>query len=258
MLKKPRILITNDDSIHAPGIRHLWNALKDTCDLTIVAPATEKSGVGLCLTLWDPIHIHKVDWHIDTPAWKITGTPADCVRLATSKILKNPPDLIVSGINRGSNAGRTLLYSGTVAGVIEGVMRNIPGIAFSCHNYENPGYENFEKHIYPLVQYVLDHPLPKGCFLNVNFPTSGDVKGIKMTRQGMGIFKEDPDHRTHPDGYSYYWMGGKWESHPEHEDSDVTAINNGFIAAAPIYVHELTHHEFITERRDHFESSVNT
>ncbi|MCX6990299.1 MAG: 5'/3'-nucleotidase SurE [Chlamydiae bacterium] len=258
MLKKPRILITNDDSIHAPGIRHLWNALKDTCDLTIVAPATEKSGVGMCLTLWDPIHIHKVDWHTDTPAWKITGTPADCVRLATSKILTNPPDLIVSGINRGSNAGRTLLYSGTVAGIIEGVMRNIPGIAFSCHNYENPGYENFEKHIFPLVKYVLNHPLPKGCFLNVTFPSSGEVKGIKMTRQGMGIYKEDPDHRTHPDGYSYYWMGGKWESHPEHEDSDVTAIDNGFIAAAPIYVHELTHHEFMAERREHFESSLNT
>ena len=257
MLKKPKILITNDDSSHAPGIRHLWNALKDTCDLTIVAPATEKSGVGLCLTLWDPIHIHKVDWHADTPAWKITGTPADCVRLATSKILMNPPDLIVSGINRGSNAGRTLLYSGTVAGIIEGVMRNIPGIAFSCQNYENPGYANFEKHIYPLVQYVLDHPLPKGCFLNVNFPSSGDVKGIKMTRQGMGIFKEDPDHRTHPDGYSYYWMGGKWESHPEHEDSDVTALDKGFIAAAPIYVHELTHHEFMAGRKEHFESSLN-
>jgi 5'-nucleotidase len=258
MNKKPKILITNDDSIHSPGIKHLWNALKEHCDITIVAPATEKSGVGLCVTLWDPIHIHKVDWEENTAAWKVTGTPADCVRLATRMILDSPPDLIVSGINRGSNAGRTVLYSGTVAGVIEGVMRNIPGIAFSSQNYDNPNYQNFEKHIYPIVRYVLDHPLPNGSFLNVNFPSSDTIQGFKLTRQGMGLYKEDPDHRTHPDGFSYFWMGGIWESHDEHAESDVTALSEGYIAAAPIYIHELTHHDFITQRKGHFESSLNT
>ncbi|MCX6988153.1 MAG: 5'/3'-nucleotidase SurE [Chlamydiae bacterium] len=257
MNQKPNILITNDDSIHAPGIKHLWQALQDTCDLKIVAPASEKSGVGMCLTLWDPIHIHTVDWHKDTPAWKVTGTPADCVRLATSQLLTTPPDLVVSGINRGANSGRTILYSGTIAGVIEATMRDIPGIAFSCQDYENPNYAQFEQYVYPLVRYVLDHPLPRGCFLNVNFPATKKVQGIKMTRQGMSIFKDDTQERTHPDGYSYYWMSGKWQAHPEHEHSDVKALENGFISASPIYVHELTHLEVISSRKKHFEDILN-
>ncbi|MCX6986850.1 MAG: 5'/3'-nucleotidase SurE [Chlamydiae bacterium] len=257
MNKKPSILITNDDGIYAPGIKHLWKALHDSCDLTIAAPASEKSGVGMCLTLWDPIHIHPVNWDNNTPAWKISGTPADCVRLATSQLLTTTPDLVVSGINRGANSGRTVLYSGTVAGVIEASMRNIPGIAFSCQDYENPQYERFEKYIYPLVRYVLDHPLPPGCFLNVNFPQTQDVKGIKMTRQGMSLFKEDPQQRTHPDGYSYYWMSGKWQSYPEDDASDVTALEQGFISVSPIYVHELTHHQVIESRKKHFEEILN-
>ena len=258
-MKKPKILITNDDSIHAPGIFHLYNALKDYCEITIAAPAQEKSGVGLCLTLWDPIQIHKHNWHGgECAAWRISGTPADCVRLATHTLLQSPPDLIVSGMNRGANSGRTILYSGTVAGIIEGTMKNIPGIAFSCQNYDNPRYERYEQYVYPLVKYVLDNPLPKGCFLNVNFPEADEIKGFKLTRQGISLYKEDPAHRTHPDGYSYFWMGGKWEDHEEHEESDVRALKDGYIAAAPIYVHELTHHEFIQSKKSHFESLLNS
>ena len=257
MDKKPKILITNDDSIHAPGIKHLWKALKDLCDITIVAPASEKSGVGMCLTLWDPVHIHKVDWEENTPAWKVTGTPADCVRLATSRILQSPPDLVLSGINRGANSGRTLLYSGTVAGVIEASLRGIPGIAFSCQDYENPDYQAVEKYIYPLICYLLKHPLPLGCFLNVNFPTHKEIKGVRMTSQGMSVFKEDPQHRTHPDGYSYYWMSGKWELHLEKECSDVKALEEGYVAACPIFVNDLTHHETIAKRKNVFETLLN-
>ncbi len=257
MTKKPFILITNDDSIYAPGIRHLWNALKDHCEIAIVAPASEKSGVGLCLTLWDPIQIHKVEWEGTAEAWKITGTPADCVRLGTTKLLNRVPDLVVSGMNRGANSGRTLLYSGTVAGVIEATMRNIPGIAFSCQDYDNPNYQNFEKYIFPLIRYVLDHPLPQGSFLNINFPATSEVQGILMTRQGKSLYKEDPDHRTHPDGFSYFWMGGKWEEHEEHELSDVAALNRGYVSASPIYVEELTHFEILQTRKEHFETLLN-
>jgi 5'-nucleotidase len=138
-------------------------------------------------------------------------------------------------------------------------MRNIPGIAFSSQDYDNPNYQIFEKYIYPICRYVLDHPLPTGSFLNVNFPSSSEeVKGFKLTRQGMGLYKEDPEHRTHPDGFSYFWMGGKWEDHEEHEESDVTALKKGYIAASPIYVHELTHHDFIAKRKDHFELLFNS
>ena len=126
MSKNFRILIINDDGIHAPGLIHLWKALVDLADVTIIAPAIEQSGVGLGITLRSPLHIESVAWNKGTPAWKISGTPADCVKMALSVILKTPPDLIVSGINRGSNSGRNVLYSGTVGGVIEGVLRNIP------------------------------------------------------------------------------------------------------------------------------------
>lgn len=117
MANKPRILLTNDDGISAPGLKHLWQALSDIADLSIIAPATEKSGVGLSITIREPLQIQSVDWEKGTPAWKVNGTPADCVRLGLSVILKDRPDLIVSGINRGANSGRNVLYSGTIQGL---------------------------------------------------------------------------------------------------------------------------------------------
>lgn len=126
MKKKPKILITNDDGIHAPGIRHLWTALKDIADLVVCAPAMEQSAVGLSITIRHPLHIQKIKWHASESAnaitWAVNGTPADCVKLGLSVIYDEQPDLIVSGINRGTNAGRNVLYSGTVAGAIESVM----------------------------------------------------------------------------------------------------------------------------------------
>lgn len=142
MKPKPHLLIINDDGIHAPGIKHLWKTLVDDFDLTIVAPASEKSGMGIAITVREPLHIDRVFWEKETPAWKITGTPADCVRLGISVILKQKPDLIVSGINQGSNTGTTVLASGTVGAVIEGALRNVPGIAFSCEDFISPDFDN--------------------------------------------------------------------------------------------------------------------
>ena len=126
MISKPYILITNDDGIHAPGIKHLWNCLKNKADVVVVAPDREQSAVGLSITLRQPLKIDTMTWEGSTEVHCINGTPADCVKMALAVILKRKPDLIVSGINRGSNAGRNLLYSGTVAATIEGTMQNIP------------------------------------------------------------------------------------------------------------------------------------
>src|SRR5689334_3155261 len=118
--KRPHLLITNDDGINAPGIRALWEALKDYADVTVVAPANEQSAVGLSTTIRHPLHISDVDWGSNSRnIWSVSGTPADCVKLALNAILDTKPDLIVSGINRGSNLGRNVLYSGTVSAVIE-------------------------------------------------------------------------------------------------------------------------------------------
>lgn len=253
MNRKPRILIVNDDGIQAPGLKHLWRAVREIGDVSIIAPATEKSGVGLSITIYSPLHIEQVEWEENTPAWKVTGTPADCVRLGTSIILDEKPDLIVSGINKGSNSGRTALFSGTVGGVIEGSLRDIPGVAFSCESFDNPDYGATHSHIRKIVNHLLDHPMPHGTVLNVNFPHQPEFKGFKLARQGRGYWIESPDARQHPDGYTYYWLGGQWGHHDEEEESDVALLSQGYVTAVPIYINELTDHHFLKMRKQHFE-----
>jgi 5'-nucleotidase len=257
MTDKPRILITNDDGISAPGLIYLYQAVMDFADVSIIAPALEQSGTGLGITIRDPLLIETVKWEKETPAWKVSGTPADCVRMGLSVILKHKPDLIISGINRGANSGRNVLYSGTVGGVIEGVLRGVPGIAFSCCDFMAPSYDKTVGHILSIVQHLLKYPLPKGTLLNVNFPETDVVKGIKMARQGFGYWIEDPEERLHPEGHNYYWMGGKWNEQEEHEESDVALLNAGYAAAVPIHVHEMTDHVFLNEHKATFDRLLN-
>ncbi len=258
MKNRPNILITNDDGIHAPGIKHLWQSIKDIANVTVIAPAAGQSAVGLSITVSHPLQIHKMDWHDEPRAWCVAGTPADCVKMALSVVLDNPPDLIVSGINRGTNAGRNVLYSGTVGGVIEGVLHDIPGIAFSCRDYPSPKYENVEEYVPTVVEYVLNNPLPIGTLLNVNFPedTTKGVQGFKMTRQGMEFWGEDPDERSHPaEGHSYYWMGAQLVEFDEHENSDITWLKKGYMTAVPVHVGDLTDHQHLDNHMGHFEST---
>lgn len=252
MEHKIKILITNDDGIDADGLKYLWEALVDVAELYIIAPMTEKSGVGLAITIRDPIQIQTVQWGKGTKAWKINGTPADCVRMGMSVILNSPPDLIVSGINRGANSGRNVLYSGTIGGVIEGVLRNVPGIAFSCADFVNPDYTKVQHLIYPLVRHLIENPLPLGTLLNVNFPNVQTIRGLKLARQGKGYWIEDPAQRVHPEGHSYFWHGGKWYEHEEHEESDVHLLKQGFATAVPIHISELTDLKLFHERKSHF------
>lgn len=255
-MQKPLILVTNDDGIHAPGIKALIETLSPHADLVVVAPHNEQSAVGLSITIRQPIKVHKREDLFGVEAYAVTGTPADCVKMALSVILKRKPNLIVSGINRGSNAGRNILYSGTVSAVIEGSLREIPGIAFSCYDYVDPDYTPTLKHIPSVVRYVLNHPLPEGTLLNVNFPPKklGAYKGIKMVRQGKQYWMEDPSHRSHPtEGESYWWLGAKMSAYLEHQESDTQLLDQGWVTAVPVFVAELTHHETLNERKSHFE-----
>lgn len=256
--KRPHILITNDDGIHAQGIKHLWNALKDVADITVVAPAHEQSAVGLGITIRQPMFIEKHKWD-GSDAWAVTGTPADCVKMALKVVLKEKPDLIVSGINRGSNSGRNVLYSGTVAATIEGVFQGIPSIAFSCHDYFDPNYLAIEPFIPKVVTHILANPLPEGTLLNVNFPNppaGENIRGIKLTRQGKEYWIENPDCRSHPvEGRSYYWMGAAIKEYEEAEDSDVMWIKKGYAAAVPVHVGELTDFKHLLAQKNCFEES---
>lgn len=250
---RPRILLTNDDGIFAEGMKNLYLSLKDKADVTIVAPLSEQSGVGVGISLRKPLQIQKIEWLDDANAYAVNGTPADCVKMAISVLLESKPDLIVSGINKGSNAGRNLLYSGTVGGVIEGILRDIPGLAVSCVDFFNPNFQLARNTVGIFVDYLLENPLPRGTLLNVNIPSlSRPLKGIRFARQGRGYWIEDPSKRVHPDGYSYYWLGGKHPDHIEEEDSDVALLDEGYITAVPAYVDELTHHREFMLRKDKF------
>lgn len=258
-MRKPYILITNDDGIHAPGIHHLYNAIKDHTDCVISAPFVEKSGAGLSTTLTKPLQIHTIPWDIekDIKAYRINGTPSDCVKLALKVILKKKPDMIISGINLGCNAGRTVLYSGTIGAVIEGTHKKIPGIAFSITDIRDPDFSQTEKYIFPIIEYILKNPLDKGCFLNVNFPSSKkfpSFKGIKMASQGASYWKENPSKRLHPEGHHYYWMGTKWHEEKEEENSDIYYLNNGYIAAVPIQIAKLSCERQISKHKENFEN----
>lgn len=250
-MTRPFILLTNDDGITAPGIRHLWQAVHEHADVAIIAPHSEKSGCGLGITWTKPLHVRPIQWEKNTPAWSVTGTPADCVKMGVSIILNKRPDLILSGINRGSNAGRTVLYSGTVGGIIEAAFKNIPGIAFSFSDAEGPPLSATEKYIFPLVRHVLNHPMPQGTFLNVNFPLNAAerIAGFKMAKQGLGYWVEEPDRRIHPEGLPYYWLGGKWRPFEEDPESDVALLEQGYIAAVPIHVNQLTDQAAFTKHK---------
>jgi 5'-nucleotidase len=259
MSKKPKILLTNDDGIFAPGLRSLWEALHPLADITIIAPADDTSGAGVGITIKTPLRIDAVPWENGTSAWKVNGKPADCVKLGVGAILEESPDLIISGINRGTNSGRTVFYSGTVGGVIEGALRRIPGIAFSCDDITGPDYKAAQKHIVSIVKHTFEHPLPTGTILNVNFPDlTKPVYGIKLARQGLGYWIDNPDERIHPtEGTPYFWLGGKWEHHDEPQDSDVALLQKGYITAVPIHVEELTHQNMMRDHKELFEEKLN-
>lgn len=256
MSKKPFILITNDDGIGATGIKELWQALYHFADLAIVAPLTERSGSSVSYSS-SPLFIQTVKWDKNTPAWSVSGTPADCVKLALSSILHKKPDLIVSGINEGPNSGRTFWCSGTVGSIIEGVLHDIPGIAFSYEEPENPQLAPFEKYISLIAQYFLNNSLPQGVFLNVTFPKSAP-KGIKLSKQGKSLCSEDLQQKITTDGQKYYLIGGKWIDMEELPSSDVTLLKEGFITVVPIQIADLTHHDTLESHKDKFEGLFNS
>lgn len=256
MTKRPYILVTNDDGIFAPGIKHLWEALIPFADVTVVAPANEQSGVGCSLTIRRPLHIQSIPWHNGHYAWKVDGTPVDCVKMAINTVMDRLPDLICSGINLGANHGRNFLFSGTVGAAIEGCMRGIPAVAFSAYNMSEPNFEGAAAYVPDIVKHLLESPLKPHTLLNVNFPdcASSDIQGLKLTRHGRQYWIENLAKRQHPaHDHTYYWMGCKLIEMDEHDDCDVKWMEKGYIAAVPIELHDLTHYEEIKQRKQSFE-----
>jgi 5'-nucleotidase len=234
-----RILICNDDGIHAPGISVLHGAVREFGDLYVIAPDVERSAAGHAITLADPIKSTPVDKNGEFFGYGIGGTPADCIKLAVCAILKDtPPDLVLSGINLGSNTGISVIYSGTVSAATEGVVLGIPGVAFSLCTYTNPEWEMAGRIVRELTQRIIKNGMPPGVLLNVNMPNLpyDRLKGIKITRMGRSRFIEKFHKRLDPRGRTYYWLDGELEVHDDGSDVDIHAVRDGYVSITPIHL----------------------
>lgn len=250
MSKRPLILLTNDDGIGAPGLHALVQALKPMAELTIVAPSAERSAVGHAITLSDPLRVETYERERAFYGYAVSGTPADCVKIAYWALLDRKPDILVSGINLGANTGINILYSGTVSAATEGTFLGIPSFAISLTTYRNPDFRYAAGFARKLTSILLEKSLPKGTFLNVNVPAcpEEEIEGIAFTRQGMAVFEEKFDRRVDPRGRVYYWLTGQ-KLHVEKEiDVDDGAVRSKMISVTPIH-YDLTNHEMIETLR---------
>lgn len=247
MDKRPLILVTNDDGITAPGIRTLIAVMNEIGDVVVVAPDSPQSGMGHAVTINETLYCNQIIVDEDGPQteYKSSGTPADCVKLAVSEILDRRPDLCVSGINHGSNSSINVIYSGTMSAAVEAGVEGIPAIGFSLLDYSwNANFEVLKPFIKQIVLNVLEHGLPDGVVLNVNFPKSETFKGIKICRQARANWVEEFDKRTNPQGRVYYWLTGKFVNMDKGEDTDEWALANNYISVVPVQF-DLTAHHFI-------------
>jgi len=250
MQKRPLILVTNDDGITAPGIRTLIKVMNTLGDVVVVAPDSPQSGMGHAITLDTTLHCNKekIDKGPQTE-YSTSGTPADCIKLAIHEIIGKTPDLVVSGINHGSNSSINVIYSGTMSAAIEAGIEGIPAIGFSVLDYNwEAEFGHVEAFVKTITTNVLENGLPKGIVLNVNFPkaTKDPIKGIKVCRQAKANWVEEFDKRQNPQGKDYYWLSGKFVNLDKGEDTDEWALEHGYVSVVPVQF-DLTAHHFIQE-----------
>jgi 5'-nucleotidase len=246
-----RILLTNDDGVYAPGLRALRKELLKLGEVIVVAPATEQSAVGHSITLLTPLLVQEVlDEQNQFMGWAVEGRPADCVKLALMELLSEPPDLVVSGMNAGSNAGINVLYSGTCAAAVEGAFFKRTSIAVSLE-YTKPKPLNFPKAAElarNLIEQILTHEPAPGTLFNVNIPSleKGPVRGIRVVPQNVAPYVETFDRRIDPRGRVYFWTKPDFRCPDPHPDTDVTALGESYITVTPLQFN-LTHHELLGE-----------
>ena len=237
------VLICNDDGIHARGISVLVDAVRPLATVHVVAPEAEQSAVGHAITIASPLKSAPVYRDGELFGHAVSGTPADSVKLAISELLEEPPDLVLSGINLGPNAGISVLYSGTVSGATEGALLGVPSIAFSLAIFRNPNWDTAQKIVRHVVERFSSSQLPKECVLNVNIPNVpyAEVKGYKIVPIGRSRYVEEFDARTDPRGNAYYWMDGVLKSVDDHEDNDIGQLKRGYVTLTPLHF-DLTHY----------------
>jgi len=231
-----RVLLTNDDGIHAPGLKALYEELKRDFQVHIVAPDSERSAVGHAITLTSPLRVQEVFKHGSFFGYGVKGTPADCVKIAVQELLEAAPDVILSGINLGANVGVNVLYSGTVSAATEGAFLGIPSAAISLDIRTNPDFRFAARFGIEIIRFIREHGLRERTALNVNIPAVPPEKleGVSFTRQGVARFREKFERRIDPRGNVYYWLSGETPLEEGNPDADARALKQNWITITPI------------------------
>jgi 5'-nucleotidase len=232
-----KILVTNDDGIEAPGIQVLAEALREIGEITIVAPLKEQSGVGHGITMQIPLRVIKYNKNGEFFGFAVNGTPADCVKIGVRNIMKDTPDLVVSGINHGSNTAINIIYSGTVSAAREASIMDIPSIAISLTNHTGTDFRYAGKVARMLAKKMIGKDLPTGTLLNVNVPDvpEDQIKGICLTSQGKSKWDDNYEQRVDPNGRDYYWLTGSLTVLDTEINTDQAAIKNNYVSISPIH-----------------------
>ncbi len=243
---KPLILVCNDDGIFSPGIKALAEVASEFGEVVVVAPDRQQSAVGHAITMSVPLRANEMTVAKKYKGFAVNGTPADCIKLAHGNLLDRKPDLVLSGINHGSNAGINILYSGTVSAATEGTILGYPSIAVSCTAYpEQADLKGAQEAARRVVKFVLEKGLPKGVTLNVNAP-EGEFRGIEWSRMADSRYVEEYEDRVDPFNRAYYWLTGQFELLDEGNDSDIHILNEGYATVTPIQ-YDLTDYNLLKE-----------
>ena len=232
-----KILVSNDDGISSIGISKLVEELSKVGTVTVVAPATEQSAAGHSITMKNPLRVKKYFVNDKLFGYAVDGTPADCVKMGIKNLLKEKPDIVISGINNGSNAAINVIYSGTVSAAREAAIMDVPAIAVSINSHTPNHFEYAAKLAAKLVGLVCDKKLRKGTLLNVNVPDlpEEEIAGVLLTKQGMTKWDDFYEERVDPYGINYYWLTGKMDYKDEDNDRDVVAMKNGYVSITPVH-----------------------
>lgn len=245
------IVLTNDDGYNAPGIRALWEKLSQDAEVIMVAPETEQSAVGHAITLSNPLKVRKIVEAGQFMGYAVSGTPADCVKIAVTVLLEEAPELVVSGINQGGNLGTCAIYSGTVSAATEAAIMGVPAIAVSLDSFDSQDFSvaaSFVSKFYPMV---IQHGLPEGVSLNINVPAVSreKIKGAVITRQGKSRVIETFDKRVDPRNNTYYWLAGEMKFNEVEQGTDCEMVAKNYISITPIHF-DLTHFQAIATLRE--------
>ncbi len=239
-----KILISNDDGIDSPGIAALAKELKKIGDVIVIAPRTEQSAVGHAITMKFPLRITEYSKNGDFFGYAIDGTPADCIKIGIRNIMKEPPDIVLSGINCGSNTAINIIYSGTVSAAREAAIMDVPAIAVSVTDHDPKHYEYAAKFSAELTRLVIQHKLKTGTLLNVNVPDlpEEEIAGVLLTQQGKSKWDDIYEERRDPYGKKYYWLTGSLIQADDKLVCDQFAVRQNYVSVTPIHF-DLTDYE---------------